>query len=266
MAEIKNEEVTFVPCDEGLRLTFNIPPDMISVALSDQVACQLAVGIVEHYSLGIEADNDSNIGKGEKMIESERLIIFNKEVGGESVRQLQEILLEMALREKTKSPEERKPITLFINSEGGNCIDGFALIETIKLVQNMGIQVIGVVQGCAFSMASAILQACKPRYVGPYSMIMIHQVKCDISGGRLDENVNKINTIVDINSNLAKVYADHNTVGKTAYKYWLKMMQKNDVYYMAQDAVKFGLADGVFTDDVVKERWADEIDDDEDDE
>jgi ATP-dependent protease ClpP protease subunit len=202
-------------------------------------------------ALGLSQESeDSNL------VEKECLIIFNKEVEGEQVRRLQETLMEMALKERRKPVFERKPITLFINSEGGNCVDGFALVETIGYVRNMGVEVHGVVQGCAFSMASAILQACKPRYIGPYSAMMVHQVRCDIPRDRLEENFNKLHTIKDINAMMATLYAQKNTAGKNDPKFWIKMMMNNDKYFLAHEAVKIGLADGVYDDSVMRARWA----------
>jgi len=71
----------------------------------------------------------------------------------------------------------RKPITLYINSAGGNVTDGLALHDAIGLVVQQGIEVSIVVQGMAYSMGSVVLQAASPgrRFSLPHSWIMIHE-------------------------------------------------------------------------------------------
>jgi ATP-dependent Clp protease protease subunit len=73
--------------------------------------------------------------------------------------------------------DNRKPITLYINSAGGNVTDGLALHDAIQQVVQRGIEVIVVVQGMAYSMGSIVLQAASPggRLSFPHSWIMIHE-------------------------------------------------------------------------------------------
>src|SRR5215470_2003661 len=55
--------------------------------------------------------------------------------------------------------EGRKPITLYINSAGGNVTDGLALHDAVQEVVGRGIEVTIGVQGMAYSMGSVVLQA-----------------------------------------------------------------------------------------------------------
>src|SRR5215471_6040441 len=73
--------------------------------------------------------------------------------------------------------ESRKPITLYINSAGGNVTDGLALHDAIMQIAQSGIEVTIVVQGMAYSMGSVVLQAASPqrRLSFPHSWIMIHE-------------------------------------------------------------------------------------------
>ena len=70
-----------------------------------------------------------------------------------------------------------QPITLYINSAGGNVTDGLALHDTIRHIVTLGVEVIIVVQGMAYSMGSVVLQAASPgkRLAFPHSWIMIHE-------------------------------------------------------------------------------------------
>ena len=70
-----------------------------------------------------------------------------------------------------------KPITLYINSAGGNVTDGLALHDAIRHLVTQGIEVTIIVQGMAYSMGSVVLQAASlgRRLCFPHSWIMIHE-------------------------------------------------------------------------------------------
>jgi ATP-dependent Clp endopeptidase proteolytic subunit ClpP len=73
--------------------------------------------------------------------------------------------------------ESDNPITVYINSAGGNVTDGLALHDSIRLLVAKGIEITIVVQGMAYSMGSVVLQAASPgrRVAFPHSWIMIHE-------------------------------------------------------------------------------------------
>ena len=88
----------------------------------------------------------------------------------ETARQAIERLRELA-------NENRKPITIYINSAGGNVTDGLALHDTIRYLVSLGHEIVIIVQGMAYSMGSIVLQAASPgkRFAFPHSWIMIHE-------------------------------------------------------------------------------------------
>ena len=55
--------------------------------------------------------------------------------------------------------DNTKPITLFINSAGGNVTDGLAIHDAIRFIISRGIEIRIIVQGMAYSMGSIVLQA-----------------------------------------------------------------------------------------------------------
>ena len=73
--------------------------------------------------------------------------------------------------------ENNRPITLYINSAGGNVTDGLALHDSIRHIISRGIDVTIIVQGMAYSMGSIVLQAASDgkRLAFPHSWIMIHE-------------------------------------------------------------------------------------------
>jgi ATP-dependent protease ClpP protease subunit len=70
-----------------------------------------------------------------------------------------------------------RPITMYINSAGGNVTDGLAIHDTVREIVRRGIEVTIVVQGMAYSMGSVVLQAASTgrRLSQPHSWIMIHE-------------------------------------------------------------------------------------------
>src|ERR1700751_647878 len=55
--------------------------------------------------------------------------------------------------------ENNRPISLFINSAGGNVTDGLAIHDAIRHIISRGVEVTVIVQGMAYSMGSIVLQA-----------------------------------------------------------------------------------------------------------
>src|SRR5213080_3434075 len=55
--------------------------------------------------------------------------------------------------------ENNRPISLYINSAGGNVTDGLAIHDAVRHIVSRGIEVTIVVQGMAYSMGSVVLQA-----------------------------------------------------------------------------------------------------------
>lgn len=73
--------------------------------------------------------------------------------------------------------DSRRPITLYMNTAGGNVTDGLAIHDTIRFLVLQGVEVTVIVQGMAYSMGSIVLQAASPgrRFAFPHSWIMIHE-------------------------------------------------------------------------------------------
>ena len=55
--------------------------------------------------------------------------------------------------------DNTRPITLYMNTAGGNVTDGLAIHDSIRQIVHRGIEVTIVVQGMAYSMGSVVLQA-----------------------------------------------------------------------------------------------------------
>src|SRR5258707_14138108 len=73
--------------------------------------------------------------------------------------------------------ESNRPITLFINSAGGNVTDGLAIHDAVRHIISRGVELTIIVQCMAYSMGSIVLQAASEgrRLAFPHSWIMIHE-------------------------------------------------------------------------------------------
>jgi ATP-dependent Clp protease protease subunit len=70
----------------------------------------------------------------------------------------------------------RESIELLISSPGGDVPSGLAMVATLRRLTRSGIEVVGVVQGDAASMAAIILEACPERVMSRYSRLMLHGI------------------------------------------------------------------------------------------
>src|SRR6476646_11971859 len=174
-----------------------------------------------------------------KKEQSDRLrdIYLVGDIENDTARQAIERLRELA-------NENRKPITIYINSAGGNVTDGLALHDTIRYLVSIGHEITIVVQGMAYSMGSIVLQAASPgrRLAFPHSWIMIHE-PAKWAGwqstsaaaqhlDRLRQMQNQIYQIMSVRSGrpLRQIIRD---------------TKRTDFYLDAQSALDYGLIDGV---------------------
>src|SRR2546430_17506722 len=105
-----------------------------------------------------------------EIVERLRDVYLIGDIEKDTARQAIERLRELA-------NDNNRPITLYINSAGGNVTDGLAIHDSIREIVSRGIEVTIVVQGMAYSMGSVVLQAASAgrRLSYPHSWIMIHE-------------------------------------------------------------------------------------------
>ncbi len=127
-------------------------------------------------------------------------------------------------------------VTIELNSNGGCWYSGIGIYDRIKAC-NFPVTV--RVSGCAFSMASVILQAGDHRLITPGSTVMVHDGSEVLEGS--PENVMAwAKHSKDICDYMYKIYAEAS--GKSV-GYWRRKCKK-DFILSADQAIKSGLADG----------------------
>ena len=141
-----------------------------------------------------------------------------------------------------ESEDPDKEIFLYINSPGGSISDGMAIVDTMNYIK---CPVSTICVGLAASMGAVLLASGEKgkRYATPNAEILIHQPL--IAGGGLSGQTTEI-----------KIHADH--MVKTREKLnkllsektgqSLEQIEKDterDHYMTAEEALKYGLIDGI---------------------
>jgi ATP-dependent Clp protease, protease subunit len=155
----------------------------------------------------------------------------------ETARQAIERLRELA-------NESLRPITLYINSAGGNVTDGLALHDTIRFLVSQGLEITIVVQGMAYSMGSVVLQAASPgrRLAFPHSWIMIHEPAKWAGWQSTTAAAQHLDRLKQMQSQIYRILAERS--GKPLRQI-IRDTKRTDFYLDAFKAREYGLIDNV---------------------
>ena len=162
---------------------------------------------------------------------------FTGEVTGESVEKAIRWIMMGA-----QNPSSTHPMKLYVNSEGGNLIDAFALIDVMR---TSPVPVATVGMGNLMSSAFMIFTAGTKgkRAIGKNTSIMIHQFNHDYAGKYHDmkaysEEIDRINY---------RMVAELARTGKlTEQEVGSKLLKPSDVWLSAEQLVELGFADIIF--------------------
>ena len=137
-----------------------------------------------------------------------------------------------------------RPITLYINSAGGNVTDGLAIHDTIRTIVRRGIEVTIVVQGMAYSMGSIVLQAASEgrRLALPHSWIMIHEPAKWAGWQSTSAAAQHLDRLKQMQSQIYQILAKRS--GKPLTKI-IRDTKRTDFYLDAKSALEYGLIDGI---------------------
>ena len=173
--------------------------------------------------------------------ESERLrdVYLVGDIEKDTARTVIERLRELA-------STSRKPMTLYINSAGGNVTDGLALHDAIGHLVSTGIEVTIVVQGMAYSMGSIVLQAASPgrRLAFPHSWIMIHEPAKWAGWQSTTAAAQHLDRLKQMQNQIYRILAARS--GKPL-KQIIRDTKRTDFYLDAWRAREYGLIDDVLS-------------------
>ena len=140
--------------------------------------------------------------------------------------------------------DNARPITLYINSAGGNVTDGLAIHDSIREVVHRGIEVTIVVQGMAYSMGSIVLQAASEgrRLAQPHSWIMIHEPAKWAGWQSTSAAAQHLDRLKQMQTQIYQILAARS--GKPLAKI-IRDTKRTDFYLDAAKALEYGLIDGI---------------------
>jgi ATP-dependent Clp protease protease subunit len=140
--------------------------------------------------------------------------------------------------------DSSRPITLYINSAGGNVTDGLAIHDSIRQIVSRGIQVTIVVQGMAYSMGSVVLQAASEgrRLSLPHSWIMIHEPAKWAGWQSTSAAAQHLDRLKQMQAQIYQILAKRS--GKPLQKI-IRDTKRTDFYLDATSALEYGLIDGI---------------------
>src|SRR4026209_1952949 len=140
--------------------------------------------------------------------------------------------------------DSTKPITLYINSAGGNVTDGLAIHDAVREIVARGVEVTIVVQGMAYSMGSVVLQAASAgrRLSYPHSWIMIHEPAKWAGWQSTSAAAQHLDRLKQMQSQIYRILAERS--GKPLRQI-IRDTKRTDFYLDAVRARDYGLIDEV---------------------
>jgi ATP-dependent Clp protease protease subunit len=142
----------------------------------------------------------------------------------------------------SSAPDGTKPITIILNSPGGDVYHGLAIYDAIKACTN---QVTIIVYGAAMSMGSVILQAADKRVMSANAKLMVHYGEFSIDSHSKSTMVwakeEERNNLGMENMFLEKIRAKNPKFTRKQ----LQDMLNFDTILSAEEAIKLGLADEI---------------------
>jgi ATP-dependent Clp protease protease subunit len=142
------------------------------------------------------------------------------------------------------SNDSSRPISLYINSAGGNVTDGLAIHDVVRHIISRGMEVSVIVQGMAYSMGSIVLQAASEgkRLTYPHSWIMIHEPAKWAGWQSTTAAAQHLERLKQMQDQIYKILSSRS--GKPLRQI-IRDTKRTDFYLDAQSALDYGLVDGI---------------------
>ena len=166
-------------------------------------------------------------------------LFYNREVEciGTIDRESVDSLIQQLLYLQRQNP--KKPITMYINSWGGEVASGLALYD---IMQGLSCPIRTICVGTAASMASLLFASGNKRDMLPHSRVMIHDpLIADMPGGSALKVEDVSNRLMNTRKTIAEILSKH--TGKSLDEIYEKTSK--DTYFNAEEAIEFGLADKI---------------------
>ena len=173
----------------------------------------------------------------------DRRIVLNNNIDSSIVEDVILHILRWNQEDKGKDKENRKPIWLYINSNGGDTVSGF---NALDIIQNSQTPVNGVILSCAASMAGYLIMGCTKRYCFANSIILIHdgEIGAQNSTSKMKDTMR----FFDAMEERTKQFVLNNT--KITSEFYDSIYQKEYYIFGNEEGKELGIIDYVIGEDV----------------
>ncbi len=180
-----------------------------------------------------EEESQETDNLASKLLKS-RTVVISQQV---DAKLTSKVLSQLVLLEQEGDDQ---PVTVFINSPGGEIFSGFAIFDMLNFIS---CPVTTIVTGFAASMGSILSLAADKgrRYSMPQAKIMIHQPLLMGYQGRATECEIQAREILKTRDHLVKLYSEQ--TGKSHEE--IKKALDRDNWFTAEEALEYGLIDKV---------------------
>ena len=140
-----------------------------------------------------------------------------------------------------ESTSEGEPISMYINSPGGEVYAGLGVLDTMRFIHS---PVHTMCVGMAASMASVLLAAGEPGYrqILPNSVVMIHQPSSGVQGQQTEIQIVADETL-RIRTKINELLSEF--TGKPLEQ--VNADTERDNYLTAEQALEYGIVDSILT-------------------
>jgi len=133
----------------------------------------------------------------------------------------------------------KKPIRIYINSQGGSVTDGFALIDSVKLIKS---PITTVIIGKACSMAGLISIIGKERYITKNAVWMGH----DMSGGITGDYSGKVEYRAEFIKKEWKMIENHLKTYTKLTDIEIQTLRNGELWLSPEECLVKGIVDKIF--------------------
>jgi ATP-dependent Clp endopeptidase proteolytic subunit ClpP len=181
-------------------------------------------------------DNESNIYR-----ENNR-IYFYSEIDRSSTQTLMKLIREAeqySFMTAFQLGLKSIPIYLHLSSQGGYIYNALSVVDAIKRSR---VPIYSVIEGSVASAGTFISMVCQKRFICPNAFIMIHQLSGGV-GGKMGEISDEFSNLKELMEVIKRLYTEHTQLSQKK----LGRLLKHDLYLNAKKALKYGLADEIYS-------------------
>lgn len=170
-----------------------------------------------------------------------RILVFNDEVNESILENYILYILKWNAEDRDIPVDKRRDITIYINSPGGSCIDGFNMVDVIMQSKT---KVRCVVFGMAASMGYHITLACNERIAFPNSVLLQHDGEIAVQN-----STSKARQTMDFFEGMEKRTKEYVLSRTTMSEEFYDKIYDQEYYMYADEAKSLGCIDKIIGED-----------------